>query len=159
MFTFVKIIILSSLISHNCHLFTFCFYSQCDSVWGGVGGGLLMSFGCGVMLCPLFQGPLRLSDLEMRYLRHFGIPLRVRDFGFNSTRELLAAATDLFFIQQGQLGSMVNLREHMLPRPVLRPFNTHSRTGPIKPESLRTNKTACKGPDNRVLTPTESSGY
>ncbi|CAB1420352.1 unnamed protein product [Pleuronectes platessa] len=94
----------------------------------------------------LSQGPLRLSDLEVSYLRCFGHPLRVHNYGFYSTGEMLEAAADLILIQQGRLGSVLTLRQHMLPSNLVRPFSTPRRTGPVKPQSPRTDEPAPKGP-------------
>lgn len=103
----------------------------------------------------LSKGPLRLSDLETSFLRCFGRPLRVQNYGFYSTGEMLEAARDLVLIQQGRLGSVLTLKEHMLPKPLLRPFSPPKRTGPIK-SSLPTNhKSASKEPGTRAQTPTK----
>ncbi|KAG7513942.1 hypothetical protein JOB18_020817 [Solea senegalensis] len=100
-------------------------------------------------LCFLLsQGPLRLSDLEGCFLRCFGHPLRCQSYGFYTTGEMLAALTDLVIIQQSRLGSLIRLRDHMVTRPVLIPFNSARKTGPSMPLLHRTNKPPFKGPGN-----------
>ncbi|XP_078114778.1 tudor domain-containing protein 5 [Sander vitreus] len=101
----------------------------------------------------LSQGPLRLSDLETSFLRCFGHPLRVYNYGFYSTGEMLEAVADLVIIQQSRVGSVLTLRGHMLPRPLLRPTSLPRRTGPVKSVSPRTVQSASKGPDIRTQTP------
>ncbi|XP_035863414.1 tudor domain-containing protein 5 isoform X2 [Sander lucioperca] len=101
----------------------------------------------------LSQGPLRLSDLETSFLRFFGHPLRVYNYGFYSTGEMLEAVADLVVIQQSRVGSVLTLRRHMLPRPLLRPTSLPRRTGPVKSVSPRTVQSASKGPDTRTQTP------
>lgn len=105
-----------------------------------------------ICLC-VAQGPLRLSDLESSFLRCFGHPLRVHNYGFYSTGEMLEAAADLLLIQQGRLGSVLTLREHMLPRSLFIQSSLPRRTGPIKPV-----KSPSKGPDTRDQTPTIAPG-
>ncbi|XP_032382039.1 tudor domain-containing protein 5 isoform X2 [Etheostoma spectabile] len=102
----------------------------------------------------LSQFPLRLSDLETSFLRCFGHPLRVHNYGFYSTGEMLEAVSDLVVIQQSRLGSVLTLREHLLPKPLLRPSNLPRPTGPIKSVSPRTGQPASKGPDMKTQTPT-----
>ncbi|XP_034737082.1 tudor domain-containing protein 5 isoform X2 [Etheostoma cragini] len=102
----------------------------------------------------LSQGPLRLSDLETSFLRCFGYPLRVHHYGFYSTGEMLEAVSDLVVIHQSRFGSVLTLREHLLPGPLLRPSNLPRPTGPIKSVLPRTGQPASKGPDMETQTPT-----
>ncbi|KAM7409672.1 hypothetical protein PAMA_001253 [Pampus argenteus] len=105
-----------------------------------------------ILLC---HGPVRLSDLEVSFLRCFGHPLRVHSYGFFSTGEMLEAAGDLVRIQQSRLGSVLSLKEDMLPSPLLTLSNTPQRAGPIKAVSPRIDKSDSKGPDTRAQTPTK----
>ncbi|XP_042339629.1 tudor domain-containing protein 5 isoform X2 [Plectropomus leopardus] len=102
----------------------------------------------------LSQGPLRLSDLESSFLRCFGYPLRVHSYGFYSTGEMLEGVADLIIIQQSRLGSVLSLRDRMLPRQLLRPLSSQRRTGPIKSDLPKTDKSASKGAETGAVTPT-----
>ncbi|XP_034003507.1 tudor domain-containing protein 5 isoform X3 [Trematomus bernacchii] len=102
----------------------------------------------------LSQGPLRLSDLESSYLRCFGQPLPVHNYGFFSTGEMLEGLADLLLIEQGRLGSVLTLREHMVPKSLLKPFSTPKRTGFIKSVSPSNDKPTSKGQDTRAPTQT-----
>ncbi|XP_030582503.1 tudor domain-containing protein 5-like isoform X1 [Archocentrus centrarchus] len=95
----------------------------------------------------LSQGPIRLSDLECCYLRCFGQPLHFYNYGFFSTEEMLGSAADLFVIKQSRFGSLLSLRDHMVPKPLLRPSSSSKRTALLKPALLRTGS-----PDSKVPT-------
>ncbi|XP_061636491.1 tudor domain-containing protein 5-like isoform X3 [Phyllopteryx taeniolatus] len=91
----------------------------------------------------LSVGPMRLSELGASFLRCFGRTLRVHDFGFYSIGEMLEAAEDLVHIQQGMFGSILTLREQMLPRP----FNTQQNIGAPKTTTKARVPTPTKSPD------------
>ncbi|XP_076583183.1 tudor domain-containing protein 5 [Chaetodon auriga] len=98
----------------------------------------------------LSLGPLRLADLEAGFLCCFGHPLRVHNYGFYSTVEMLEAAADMILVKQGRLGSVLILREHMLPRQL----SSFPRTAPIKSMTPTADQSASKGPGTRAQTPT-----
>lgn len=106
----------------------------------------------------LSQGPIRLSDLEACFWRCFGRPLYIRSYGFYSTGEMLGAAADLVVISQSRFGSLVFLREHMIPRPLLKLPASTKRGGLIKPASLRTGSPDSERPDVKLQTPKTPPG-
>ncbi|XP_029904753.1 tudor domain-containing protein 5 isoform X2 [Myripristis murdjan] len=89
----------------------------------------------------LSQGPLRLSEMEASFLRCFGYPLRVHNYGFYSIGEMLEAATDLVLIQQTRLGSVLSLREHMMAGPPSQPLPQRI-VMPVRPELVRTSSSS-----------------
>ncbi|XP_057182010.1 tudor domain-containing protein 5 isoform X2 [Triplophysa rosa] len=58
----------------------------------------------------LSHGPIRLSDLESRYMAQFGKPLQITQYGFYSIFEMLASATDFIVMLQSRTGSQMMLR-------------------------------------------------
>lgn len=112
----------------------------------------------GVIMRPLSQGPIRLSDLEACFWRYFGRPLCIRSYGFYSTGEMLGAAADLVVISQSRFGSLVFLREHMIPRPLLKLPASTKRAGPIKPALPRTCRPDSERPDVKLQTPKTPPG-
>ncbi|TRY82890.1 hypothetical protein DNTS_001527, partial [Danionella cerebrum] len=72
----------------------------------------------------LSHGPIRLSELESRYMLQFGKPLLVTQYGFYSISEMLSAAMDFIVMLQSRTGSLLVLRCPVKPRfPTLRPTN------------------------------------
>ncbi|XP_064865685.1 tudor domain-containing protein 5 [Oncorhynchus nerka] len=72
----------------------------------------------------LSHGAVGLSELETAFVRRFGFPLRVNNYGFYSIAEMLAAAADLVAVTQSRMGSQLSLRGAVV---------ASRRTGPIKP--------------------------
>uniref|UniRef100_A0A3B4GB17 Tudor domain-containing protein 5 n=1 Tax=Pundamilia nyererei TaxID=303518 RepID=A0A3B4GB17_9CICH len=101
----------------------------------------------------LSQGPIRLSDLEASFWRFFGRPLCIRSYGFYSTGEMLGAAADMVVISQSRFGSLVFLREHMIPRPLLKLPASTKRGGLIKPALPRTCRPDSERPDVKLQSP------
>uniref|UniRef100_A0A9J7ZLS6 Tudor domain-containing protein 5 n=2 Tax=Cyprinus carpio TaxID=7962 RepID=A0A9J7ZLS6_CYPCA len=64
----------------------------------------------------LSHGPVRLSELESRYMAQFGKPLNIMQYGFYSISEMLAAATDFLIMQQSRTGSQLLLRNAIMPQ-------------------------------------------
>ncbi|XP_026053373.1 LOW QUALITY PROTEIN: tudor domain-containing protein 5-like [Carassius auratus] len=64
----------------------------------------------------LSHGPVRLSELESRYMAQFGKPLNITQYGFFSISEMLSAATDFVIMQQSRTGSQLLLRNAIMPQ-------------------------------------------
>ncbi|KAK2906919.1 hypothetical protein Q8A67_005904 [Cirrhinus molitorella] len=64
----------------------------------------------------LSHGPVRLSELESRYMAQFGKPLNITQYGFYSISEMLAAAADFVIMQQSRTGSQLLLRNPVMPQ-------------------------------------------
>uniref|UniRef100_A0A9R1SDP6 Tudor domain-containing protein 5 n=2 Tax=Cyprinus carpio TaxID=7962 RepID=A0A9R1SDP6_CYPCA len=64
----------------------------------------------------LSHGPVRLSELESRYMAQFGKPLNITQYGFYSISEMLAAATDFIIMQQSRTGSQLLLKNAAMPQ-------------------------------------------
>ncbi|XP_051549316.1 tudor domain-containing protein 5-like [Myxocyprinus asiaticus] len=64
----------------------------------------------------LSHGPVRLSELEPRYIAQFGKPFQIMQHGFYSISEMLAAATDFIVMQQSHTGSQLLLRSPVSPQ-------------------------------------------
>ncbi|XP_016376594.1 tudor domain-containing protein 5-like [Sinocyclocheilus rhinocerous] len=64
----------------------------------------------------LSHGPVRLSELESRYLAQFGKPLNITQYGFYSISEMLAAAMDFIIMQQSRTGSQLLLKNTVMPQ-------------------------------------------
>ncbi|XP_051550764.1 tudor domain-containing protein 5-like [Myxocyprinus asiaticus] len=64
----------------------------------------------------LSHGPVRLSELESRYMAQFGRPLQITQYGFYSISEMLATATDFIVTQQSRTGSQLLLRSPVSPQ-------------------------------------------
>ncbi|KAL0160376.1 hypothetical protein M9458_044101, partial [Cirrhinus mrigala] len=77
----------------------------------------------------LSHGPVRLSELESRYMAQFGKPLNIMQYGFYSISEMLAAAADFVIMQQSRTGSQLLLRNAVMPQNQIK----HLTTSPSKP--------------------------
>lgn len=64
----------------------------------------------------LSYGPVRLSELESRYVAQFGKPLKVTQYGFFSISEMLSAAMDFIIMQQSRTGSQLFLKSAVTPQ-------------------------------------------
>ncbi|XP_073699730.1 tudor domain-containing protein 5-like [Garra rufa] len=72
----------------------------------------------------LSHGPVRLSELEARYVAQFGKPLNIMQYGFYSISEMLAAAADFIIMQQSRTGSQLLLRNAVMPQNQIRHLMT-----------------------------------
>ncbi|XP_038142180.1 tudor domain-containing protein 5 [Cyprinodon tularosa] len=104
----------------------------------------------------LSEGSLRLSDLEACYLRYFGHPINIHNYGYYSVGEMVAAAKDMIVINQGRLGSVLSLREHLMPRLGMK-WNNPPRTGPDNPSSFSSYSPSFKNSDTKIPAKTKPS--
>ncbi|KAM9385785.1 tudor domain-containing protein 5 [Pholidichthys leucotaenia] len=104
----------------------------------------------------LSQGPIRLSDLENCFWRCFGQLLCPFSHGFYSIGEMLEAVADLVVIKQSRFGSLLALRENMIPRSLIRTPNLSRTFGPTNPALGKTTKPKSKTPHITGQTATSS---
>ncbi|XP_067271947.1 tudor domain-containing protein 5 [Pseudorasbora parva] len=85
----------------------------------------------------LSHGPIRLSELEYKYMAQFGKPLQITQYGFYSISEMLAAAADFIIMQQSRTGSQLLLKMPQIQTRNLMPSLSKKLPSPLVVKQLK----------------------